>query len=115
MPSKARSGAVCILQETPLEAGKQLRLGRRLPRHDGRIGTRALPTDAIVSNGNDHYIFVETQANTYKQVQVRIGTTDQNYTEVIPLEEVLSEQKVVVKGAYYLLSELTKGEGEHHD
>ena len=77
--------------------------------------TRALPSDAIVSNGNDHYIFVETQVNTYKQVQVRIGTTDQNFTEIIPLEEITEQQKIVVSGAYYLLSELTKGEGEHHD
>ena len=71
----------------------------------------ALPTEAIVSNGNDHYIFAETKTNTFKQIQVRIGTTDQNFTEVIPIEEVSLQQKIVIKGAYYLLSELTKGEG----
>ena len=74
----------------------------------------SLPSEAIVSNGNEHYIFVEHEPNTYKQIPVRIGTTDQNFTEVIPLEEVLPTQKVVTQGAYYLLSELTKGEGEHH-
>ncbi|MEO8146560.1 MAG: efflux RND transporter periplasmic adaptor subunit [Bacteroidia bacterium] len=73
----------------------------------------SLQTDAIVSNGNEHYIFVEHETNTYKQIPVRIGTTDQNFTEVIPLEEVLPTQKIVTQGAYYLLSELTKGEGEH--
>lgn len=30
-------------------------------------------------------------------------------TEVIPLAEVAKDANVVVKGAYYLLSELTKG------
>ena len=75
----------------------------------------SLPSDAIVSNGNDHYIFVEHEANTFKQIQVRTGTTDQNFTEIIPMEEISQEQKVVIRGAYYLLSELTKGEGEHHD
>lgn len=75
----------------------------------------ALPNDAIVSNGDEHFIFVETAANTYKKVQVQMGTIDQGFTEVTPLEAITPQQKVVIKGAYYLLSELTKGEGEHHE
>lgn len=75
----------------------------------------ALPNDAIVSNGDEHFIFVETAANTYKKVQVQMGTIDQGFTEVTPLEAITPKQKVVIKGAYYLLSELTKGEGEHHE
>lgn len=74
----------------------------------------SLPDGAIVNNGNDHYIFVQHNGNTFRRVQVRTGTTDRNFTEVIPLEELMTNQKVVVEGAYYLLSELTKGEGEHH-
>lgn len=74
----------------------------------------SLPDGAIVNNGNDHYIFVQHNGNTFRRVQVRTGTTDRNFTEVIPLEELMPNQKVVVEGAYYLLSELTKGEGEHH-
>lgn len=77
--------------------------------------TNALPNEAVVSNGNDHYIFVEHEANIFKQVPVRIGVADQSFTEVIPLEEIHQESKIVIAGAYYLLSELTKGEGEHHD
>lgn len=34
-------------------------------------------------------------------------------TGAIPLAEVAKDANVVVKGAYYLLSELTEGEGEH--
>ena len=98
----------------------------------------SLPSEAIVSNGNEHFIFIEAENHkailhnhsekedkvvkeelgdirTFKMVQVRIGATDQGFTEVIPLEEVSMQQKVVTNGAYYLLSELTKGEGEHHD
>lgn len=74
----------------------------------------SLPTEAIVSNGNDHFIFAEQEPYTYRQVPVRTGTTDMNFTEVIPLEEISAHQKIVLKGAYYLLSELTKGEGEHN-
>ena len=75
--------------------------------------TNVLPNDAIVSNGNEHYIFVETTAGTYKKVQVQIGTIDQGFTEVSPLTAIAAQQKVVINGAYYLLSELNKGEGEH--
>ncbi|CAN5493301.1 hypothetical protein BH11BAC1_BH11BAC1_14540 [soil metagenome] len=36
------------------------------------------------------------------------------YTEITPTENISGSEKVVVNGAYYLLSQLTKGEGEHH-
>jgi cobalt-zinc-cadmium efflux system membrane fusion protein len=77
--------------------------------------TSALPDEAIVSNGSEHYIFIEQEGGIYKQLSVKIGTSDQGFTEVIPLEDVKPETKIVTKGAYYLLSELTKGEGGHHD
>ncbi len=77
--------------------------------------TATLPNEAIVSNGNEHYVFVEQEPNKYKQVPVRVGTTDQGFTEIIPLKEITLQQKIVITGAYYLLSELTKGEGEHND
>jgi len=74
-----------------------------------------LPDEAIVSNGDDHFIFVTENENQFRQVQVRIGASDLGFTEIIPLETVAEKQKVVVKGAYYLFSQLTKGEGEHHE
>ncbi len=85
---------------------------------DARIETdenkvMCLPSEAIVSNGNDHFIYVEQETNTYKQVQVTTGATDMGFTEIAPLEEISDNSKIVVKGAYYLLSQLTKGEGEH--
>ncbi|MFZ1688696.1 MAG: efflux RND transporter periplasmic adaptor subunit [Flavobacteriales bacterium] len=74
----------------------------------------SLPSEAVVSNGDDHFIFVEDEPNTYKQVQVRTGASELGYTEIVLLGELPAEAKVVIKGAYYLLSELTKGSGEHH-
>ncbi len=84
---------------------------------DARIETddnkvMCLPSEAIVSNGNDHYIYVQHEPNIYKQVQVQTGTSDMGFTEITPLEKIADESKVVIKGAYYLLSQLTKGEGE---
>lgn len=75
----------------------------------------ALPDDAVVSNGDEHYIYVETKKNHYKQISVKTGVSDMGFTEILLLEEIPANAKVVIKGAYYLLSQLTKGEGEHHD
>jgi cobalt-zinc-cadmium efflux system membrane fusion protein len=73
----------------------------------------SLPNDAIVSNGGEHYIYIEREPNTFQQIEVKTGTTDMGFTEIIPLKAVSLEAKVVTTGAYYLLSQLTKGEGEH--
>ena len=73
----------------------------------------SLPAEAVVSNGDEHYIFVEDEPNTFKQVAVRTGASELGYTEVVPLEAVDPNATIVVKGTYYLLSELTKGTGEH--
>jgi len=75
--------------------------------------TAALPDEAIVSSGDDHFIYVEIEKNQFKQVPVSTGAMDMGYTEIIPMETIPPGAKIVTKGAYYLLSQLTKGEGEH--
>ena len=75
----------------------------------------SLPSDAIVSNGSDHYVYIEKEQNIFQQVDVKTGTTDMNFTEIIPLQAISPNAKVVTNGAYYLLSQLTKGEGEAHE
>lgn len=74
-----------------------------------------LPDEAIISNGDEHYIYVEIKPNHFQQVGVSIGASDMGYTEITPMEKLPAKAKIVTKGAYYLLSQLTKGEGEHHD
>lgn len=74
--------------------------------------TSALPSEAVVSNGDEHYIYVETKKNHYKQVPVKKGVSDMGFTEILPLEEIPTGAKIVTKGAYYLLSQLTKVSGE---
>lgn len=76
---------------------------------------KSLPDEAIVSNGDEHYIYIEIKKNQFKQLSIKTGASDVGYTEVIPLEEIPDNAKLVISGAYYLLSQLTKGEGEHHD
>ena len=73
----------------------------------------SLPNEAIVNNGDDHFIYVEHEPNVFVQLKVRIGTSELGFTEIIPMSPLAADARVVVKGAYYLLSELTKGTGEH--
>ncbi len=73
----------------------------------------SLPSEAVVSNGDDHFIFMEDGPGAYRQVRVRTGASELGYTEIVPLSGLPMDARVVIKGAYYLLSELTKGSGEH--
>ncbi|WP_348797306.1 efflux RND transporter periplasmic adaptor subunit [Flavobacterium adhaerens] len=48
----------------------------------------------------------------FKAIEVIPGTTDLGYTEVKFVEEIPADAKIVIKGAFYLLSAM-KGGGEH--
>jgi len=71
----------------------------------------ALPDDAVVNDGDDHYIYMEINKNQYRQTAVKIGARDMGYTEILPLEDVPPGARIVTHGAYYLLSEASKGSG----
>lgn len=73
----------------------------------------SLPSDAVVRKGDEHFIFVEDEPNTFMQMAVRTGASELGYTEVKPLKALAPDARIVIKGAYFLLSELTKGSGEH--
>lgn len=75
----------------------------------------SLPDAAIVSSGDEHFIYVEQEKNTFRQVQVKTGASDIGFTEITPFEKLSEKQPIVLNGAYYLLSQLTKGSGEHND
>lgn len=74
----------------------------------------SLPNDAIIGNGEDHFIFIETKPNHYKQIAVKVGASDLGFTEIKLLESIPEKNRIVTKGAYYLFSQLNKGSGEHH-
>ena len=79
--------------------------------------TTAVPDEAIVSEGDDHFIFVNAKEKAdssykFRRVQVTIGASDGGFTEIKAVEELKPDEQVVIKGAFSLLSEMTKGEGE---
>lgn len=103
---------------------------------DARIVTdernvRALPNDAIVSDGGLNYIFVlkpgsnhshshgdgehDDHADEYvfRKIEVSTGANDIGFTEVVPAYDLPEHVQIVTKGAFYLLAEMKKGEGGH--
>jgi cobalt-zinc-cadmium efflux system membrane fusion protein len=100
--------------------------------------TNTLPESAIIKEGESSFIFVKTEEKDndahvhnesedhgesasseehhikFKKIPIKTGATDNGFTEVIPLEEILEDVLVVIYGAYYLDSEMSKGEAEHH-
>ena len=82
----------------------------------------ALPKDAVVKDGEKYFVFIQAEHEEgeeeehnevqFEAVEVIIGTTDLGYTEVKFVKEIPANAKIVVKGAFYLLSAM-KGGGEH--
>lgn len=91
----------------------------------------ALPEQAVISDGGQSYIFIvedegehmsiETASESdqhedethLRAVPVVTGTTDEGYIEIRLLESVSEESRVVTRGAFFVLSEMRKGEGGH--
>ncbi len=97
------------------------------------VDTRALPADAVGREGDKYYIFIvdnnalkEALKNkaiaekfkgysklyAFRMVEVAKGAEDNGYVEIRLLKTLPDTAKVVVKGAYYLLSDLKKSEEE---
>ncbi len=86
---------------------------------------QALPKEAVVRNGDKYYVYIQEEHSKlaegeeqghnevhFKAIEVVPGTTDLGYTEIKWVEEIPADAKIVIKGAYYLLS-TSKGGGEH--
>ena len=97
-----------------------------------------LPESAIIMEGESSFIFVKTVEKVYeshvhnesgaheesassvehhvkfKKIPIKIGATDNGFIEVMPLEEILENVLVAGFGVYFLDSEMSKGEQEHH-
>jgi cobalt-zinc-cadmium efflux system membrane fusion protein len=91
----------------------------------------SLPKEAIVKNGDKYFIFIQEENHIekeeknaeaekehnevhFKAIEVIPGTTDLGYTEVKFVAEIPADAKIVVKGAFYLLSAMKGGGGHEH-
>lgn len=78
-----------------------------------KMDVMALPADAVVNFDDKDYIFIfvkqkkenQNLMTEYQMIEVTKGATDGNYVEITPLTDIdISTAKVVIKGAYNLLS-----------
>jgi cobalt-zinc-cadmium efflux system membrane fusion protein len=75
----------------------------------------SVPDDAIVSQGDEHFIFVSEKPgdeNTFRKITVSIGSSDLGYTAIIPTEKLSDSVRVVIKGAYAIFSAMNIGGDE---
>lgn len=79
----------------------------------------ALPVDAIIKAEGREFVFVlEEEEKTaegtkfhFQRIEVKTGTSQLGYVQTTFLQPVETAKNIVVKGAYYLQSHLTKSEG----
>lgn len=88
--------------------------------HTGTKSVFALPEEAIIEEEGKPYIFLATSHQedgktewAFKAVEVRAGLIDDGWVEIKLLEPLPKGAKVALNKAYYLISEMKKGETEH--
>lgn len=102
----------------------------------GQNDVQTLPLDAIAQSGGKDYIFIQlldsaqsnkkddlpkgkdanneaghTEGIHFKRIEVKKGTTQLGFVQVTPIDEIPAGAKIVTKGAYYLQSTMSNGEG----
>ncbi|MFV8369526.1 efflux RND transporter periplasmic adaptor subunit [Flavobacterium sp. LB2R40] len=66
--------------------------------------SNVLPSDAIVNYENKNYIFVAKPNKQFEMKEIRIGTAENGFTEI--LSDDLKDKKIVIIGAYALLMKM---------
>ena len=85
----------------------------------GNKKANALPNEAFVTEKGLDYVFIQKEKNgetfEFEKIQVNKGVSDLGFSEVAFIDDVPADAVFVVKGAYYLNSEIQKSEFEHDD
>lgn len=75
----------------------------------GNRRAKTLPESAIVREGENGFIFVQIQENTFEQIPVKLGVSERGNVEVFP-EKILNTTKIVKSGASILHAVLSSAE-----
>ncbi|PKP44549.1 MAG: efflux transporter periplasmic adaptor subunit [Bacteroidetes bacterium HGW-Bacteroidetes-13] len=71
-----------------------------------------VPNDAVVRWQNEHFVFIERSAGVYEMKKVKLGVSENDFTEIIPVDdEALDRLRIVIKNAYNILMQM-KNTGE---
>ncbi|QCK15165.1 efflux RND transporter periplasmic adaptor subunit [Mangrovivirga cuniculi] len=79
--------------------------------------TTALPESAIARKGENHLVFKvkkRTEEWEFQPVEVKTGFKNNGWIEVKLLEDITDNTEFAWNNAYYILAEMTKGEGGGH-
>jgi len=83
--------------------------------HTGEEEVEALPEEAILRIGNDQFIIFFTTPEKHKEegsyffpLSVKTGYSEDGFIEVFLSEDIPADAMIVVKGGYYLKTELAK-------
>ncbi len=86
----------------------------------GERKVHALPEGAIVAEGDKNFIFIASEHMEdgekeweFRMIEVRTGIQDDDWVEVRLFEKLPEGTKVVWNNAYYLISEIKKGQTSH--
>ncbi len=86
------------------------------------VAVFALPNEAIVKDKSEEFIFVSQGTRkestgektiAFKMIKVVTGIKEDGFTQITNTEAFKDSQGIVISGAYYLKSELNKGEGDN--
>lgn len=93
----------------------------------GEENLNAVPQEAVVRADGRNYIFVQmtnskkisrkdslaedSEEFSFKMIEVKTGIADLGFVEVIPLDQLSKDAKIVVKNTFFLLSKMKEGEG----
>jgi cobalt-zinc-cadmium efflux system membrane fusion protein len=67
----------------------------------------ALLSNAIITNSNGSFVFIQKTKNTFEQKEIKIGERNDLYIEILNAESIKGE-KIVINGANYLYSYLNQ-------
>lgn len=71
-----------------------------------------LPEEAVLTIEAKHFVFVASDATTFKLMEVQTGDSDAGFIEILQPEQFTQSQQVVIKGTYTLLSLLKNTDEE---
>jgi cobalt-zinc-cadmium efflux system membrane fusion protein len=78
--------------------------------------TYTLPATALVIEEEQEYVFKKvsssTEGMTFRKVPVRTGIEASGLVELADMHELIQEDEIVIKGAFYLLNAFSGGENE---
>ena len=72
-----------------------------------------VPTESVVKIDKDDCVFVLKSDSVFQKRTVQVGSTQDEMIEII--SGVKEGEKVVIKGSFYLKSEIMKNEIEEHE